>query len=509
VESIGPNSRADLAMFKVRNYSIRQKLTWMNMLVSGAALLLACIAFAFFELADFRESLVGGLSIQAQIVGANSASALLFNDPASAGNTLSALKAAPNIVSASIYTPAGSVFATYSRDGSRENDGGGPPPGPTPKGETEEHRFSANELVLVRAIDFQGKRIGTVVIRSDLRQVNDRLLRYAGIVTAVLLVSLLAAFLFSSIFQKATARPIAQLAETARIVSRERRYSIRAPVTTNADEIAVLIEAFNEMLGQIQERDTALQAARDELELRVVRRTAQLESVNRELESFTYSVAHDLRAPLRHIQGFADALTEDCADRLDPAAQGYLNRIVESTRRMDRLINDLLGLAHVGRQELHFQTVGLNDLVRDVVRDMDRETKDRNIQWRIGDLPVVDCDPGLIKLVFYNLLSNAVKYTRPRNPAVIEIGQTTVDGERMLYVRDNGVGFNMKYAHKLFGVFERLHRQEDFEGTGVGLATVQRIIHKHGGRIRAEAGIDIGATFFFTLVGPGHGKTVG
>jgi signal transduction histidine kinase len=485
-------------MLKVRNYSIGQKLTWMNMLVSGAALLLACTAFAFFELADFRQTLVSGLSIQAQIVGANSASALLFNDPAAARNTLSALKAAPNILSASIYTPSGAAFATYSRD----SNGGVLPFGQAPAGKTEEYRFTSDELVLVRAIDFQGKRIGTVVIQSDLREVNRRLLRYAGIVTAVLLVSLLAAFVFSSIFQKATARPIAQLAETARIVSREKKYSIRAPVTKQADEIAVLIEAFNEMLGQIQERDTALQAARDDLELRVVRRTDQLESVNRELESFTYSVAHDLRAPLRHIQGFADALMEDCADRLDPAARGYLDRIVESTRRMDRLINDLLGLAHVGRQELRFQAVGLNEVVQEVIRDMAQETRDRNVQWRIGDLPVVDCDPGLIKLVFYNLISNAIKYTRPRNPAVIEVGQTTLDGERMIYVRDNGVGFNMKYAHKLFGVFERLHRQEDFEGTGVGLATVQRIIHKHGGRIRAEGEIDRGATFFFTLSAP-------
>ena len=488
-------------MLKVRNYSIRQKLTWMNMLVSGAALLLACTAFAFFELADFRQTLVRGLSIQAQIVGANSASALLFNDPDSAGNTLSALKAAPNIVSASIYEPSGAVFATYSRDGA----GAVPPLGSTPADQTEEYRFAANDLILVRSIEFQGKRIGTVGIRSDLREVNARLVRYAGIVTLVLLFSLLAAFLFSSIFQKATARPIAQLAETARIVSREKKYSIRAPVTTNADEIAVLIDAFNEMLAQIQERDSALQAARDELELRVVRRTAQLEAVNRELESFTYSVAHDLRAPLRHIQGFADALTEDCADRLDPVARGYLNRIVESTRRMARLINDLLGLAHLGRQELHFQAVGLNALVRDVIQDMSDETRNRNIQWQVGDLPVLECDPGLIKLVFYNLLSNAVKYTRPRDSAVIEIGQMTLDGERTLFVRDNGVGFNMKYAHKLFGVFERLHRQEDFEGTGVGLATVQRIIHKHAGRIRAEGSIDRGATFFFTLSPPGLG----
>src|SRR5579863_4970044 len=206
-------------MVKVRNYSIRQKLTWMNMLVSGAALLLACTAFAAYELADFRQTLVQGLSIQAQIVGSNSASALLFNDPESAGNTLSALKAAPNIIAAGIYMPSGNAFAIYSRDPGV----GVPPVLQIPTTQLQAYRFASQwltggELFLVRAIEFQGKRIGVVAIRSDLREVNDGLLRYAGIVILVLLVSLLAAFVFSSIFQKATARPIAQLAETARIV---------------------------------------------------------------------------------------------------------------------------------------------------------------------------------------------------------------------------------------------------------------------------------------------------
>jgi light-regulated signal transduction histidine kinase (bacteriophytochrome) len=311
--------------------------------------------------------------------------------------------------------------------------------------------------------------------------------------------SLMAALLLSDIFQKATARPIVQLAETARVVSREKKYSVRAPVTQNADEIAVLITAFNEMLEQIQARDTALQAARDELEARVEQRTEQLEAVNKELESFTYSVAHDLRAPLRHIQGFADALKEDCAGRLDPAVAGYVDRIMASTRRMGLLINDLLGLAQVGRQEMHFRPMALKTIVDDVVREIAPEYQGRTVAWHIGDLPVVECDPGLIRLALYNLLSNAVKYTGPRDPAVIEIGAKQTDGECVIFVRDNGVGFNMKYAHKLFGVFERLHRREDFEGTGVGLATVQRIVHKHGGRIWAEAETGRGAAFFFTL----------
>ena len=477
-----------------RLYSIRQKLTWMNMLVSGAALLLACAAFASYELSDLRQALVRSISIQAQIAGANSASAILFNDAESARNTLSALSAAPYVRGAAIYTPDGEQFASWSRDASKAL-----PPRQAAIAGTESHNFTGDALVLIRVIDFQGKRLGLVRIQSDLAEINDRLLGFAGIVATVLLVSLLAAFAFSSIFQNTTARPISNLADTARAVSREKNYSVRAPLTTNAEEIVILIQAFNEMLNQIQERDTALQAARDELEARVDRRTAQLEAVNRELESFTYSVAHDLRAPLRHIQGFTDALIEDCGPNLPPEAQADLTRIVDSTRRMDQLINDLLGLAHVGRQEPHFQPTALTNLVQDVIWDFGDEIRDRRIDWKIQKLPTVSCDPGLMKLAFQNLLSNAIKYTRPRNPAVIEVGTTVIDNEIAIYVRDNGVGFNAKYAHKLFGVFERLHRREDFEGTGVGLATVQRIIHKHGGRIWASSEVDRGATFFFTF----------
>lgn len=482
-------------MLTFRNYSIRRKLTWMNMLVSGAALLLACTAFAGYELADFRQTLVRSLSIQAQIIGANSASALLIRDPDGARDTLAALKAAPDIVSASVFDSAGKVFARYSRDGA----GAAAPLETLPGNEIEEFRFTSSQLILSRAIDFRGRRIGTVRIRSDLSEVNGRLLRYTGIVMVVLAVSLLAAFAFSSVFQRATAKPIVDLANTARIVSREKKYSLRAPVTKNTDEIAVLVDSFNEMLEQIQQRDTALRNARDELELRVEQRTEQLEAVNKELESFTYSVAHDLRAPLRHIQGFADALQEDYGGTLDSAVLGYIRRIIDSTRRMDELISDLLALAQVGRQELVFQTVPLNAVVQDVIHELSEENQARHIEWRAGKLPAAECDPRLMKLAFYNLISNAVKYTRPRDPAIIEIGETSVQGEKVIFVRDNGVGFNMKYAHKLFGVFERLHRREDFEGTGVGLATVQRIVHKHGGRIWAEAEPDRGATFYLTL----------
>jgi light-regulated signal transduction histidine kinase (bacteriophytochrome) len=213
-------------------------------------------------------------------------------------------------------------------------------------------------------------------------------------------------------------------------------------------------------------------------------------------------VAHDLRAPLRHIHAFSTTLTETLPPRTDPAAQALLHQIVDTTHNMAKMVDDLLSLARLGRQELSPQVTGLNSLVQEVIKYLTPELKERQIDWRFGDLPFVDCDPGLIKQVFFNLLSNALKYTMPRKPAVIEVGCRMEESPPVLFVKDNGVGFNMKYADKLFGVFQRLHRREDFEGVGVGLASAQRIIHKHGGRIWAEAEVDKGATFFFTLSAP-------
>jgi PAS domain S-box-containing protein len=236
-----------------------------------------------------------------------------------------------------------------------------------------------------------------------------------------------------------------------------------------------------------------------DLERRVIERTAELAAANKELEAFAYSVAHDLRAPLRHIDGFSKLLAEHLGGSLDENAQHYLESIQGSTSSMGSMVDDLLNLSRVARKELNLQVTGLSSLVEEVLKDLKPEVKDREIEWKIAILPFVECDPILVKQVFVNLLSNAVKFTRTRPHAIIEIDQKNIDGQSATYVRDNGVGFSMKYSDKLFGVFQRLHRQEDFEGTGVGLATVQRIVQKHGGRIWAEAELNTGATFYFTL----------
>jgi signal transduction histidine kinase len=482
-------------MFGSRNHSITRKLTRMNMLVSGAALLIACVAFIAYDLASFRQAMLYDLSMQAQIIGSNSVSALLFNDPDSAAKTLSALRAAPEIVSAGIDTPDGQPFAAYRRD----SGGIAPALPPISSGLIETSLFQGKHILLVRSIVSQGKPAGIVYIQSDLQRLQARLKRFIVIACTVLAASLLAALLVSSMFQKSTAQPIMHLAKVARIVSQEKNYSIRATPSGNRDEVGELLSAFNEMLSQIQERDAALQKAHLELEQRVQERTVQLASVNKELEAFSYSVSHDLRAPLRHINGFSSILMENYSSKFEPDAQQYLKRIKDAATNMDHLVNDLLNLARIGRQELDLKPARLDSLLQKVLEELQPECDGRLIEWRIGSLPSMDCDAGLIKSVFANLLSNAVKYTRRKELAVIEVGHTTQNSVPVIFVRDNGAGFNRRYADKLFGAFQRLHGADEFEGTGVGLATVQRIVHKHGGDIWAESEVDKGATFFFTL----------
>lgn len=236
-----------------------------------------------------------------------------------------------------------------------------------------------------------------------------------------------------------------------------------------------------------------------ELEKRVQLRTAELLASNQELESFSYSVSHDLRAPLRHVDGYAQMLLDQYGREIPADALKLAEKIRQGSQNMGRLVDDLLNLSRLGKQALAVRRVALTALLTEVMAELKPELGERRVEWKIGELPAVQGDPGLLRQVFVNLLSNAVKYTRSREVTVIEIGQTEVNGEQPIFVRDNGVGFNMKYSGKLFGVFQRLHRAEDFEGTGVGLATVSRIIRKHGGRIWAEAELNKGATFYFTL----------
>ena len=270
------------------------------------------------------------------------------------------------------------------------------------------------------------------------------------------------------------------------------------PMTLNGDVIGVVGTAMDVTAHKGAEAE--IRRLNRELEKRVADRTSQLQGVNRELEAFSYSVSHDLRAPLRHVDGFVDMLRKHAAASLDDKGRRYLDIIADSAKQMGTLIDDLLDFSRVGRSELKWLPVDMNQLVQEALRELEPDLRSRDITWTIGTLPAVRADRSMLKLVWVNLLSNAVKYTRPRARAEIEIGVQQIEEDKLeFFIRDNGVGFDMRYADKLFGVFQRLHRADEFEGTGIGLANVRRIVTRHGGSVRAEAVLNEGATFRFSL----------
>jgi light-regulated signal transduction histidine kinase (bacteriophytochrome) len=262
-----------------------------------------------------------------------------------------------------------------------------------------------------------------------------------------------------------------------------------------------LLMAVLEDVSDRRRHEDAVQALNEDLERRVGERTAELETATRELEAFSYSVSHDLRAPLRAINGFSQILIEEYAAQLPAEAHRYLDIVRSNAQRMGRLVDDLLAFSRLRNAQLNREPLDLAAIAREVIGEIERDITDREIRFTIGELPVADGDRALLRQVLLNLVGNALKFTRPRPVVEIEVGAKDADGEHVYFVRDNGVGFDMEYAGKMFGVFQRLHRDDEFEGTGVGLAIVHNIITRHGGRVWANALPDHGATVYFTLGG--------
>lgn len=335
-----------------------------------------------------------------------------------------------------------------------------------------------------------------------------------GIIKAfTALVSLVTAFMLWPLIPKALALPSpSELRQTNVLLEHEiiqHKQTDQALRTANDElERRVLertkeLEQVNEALRrEIAERKNAeqkIQLLNIELERRVAERTAELQTANRELEAFSYSVSHDLRTPLRAIDGFSKALLKHYAEHFDEQAQDYLNRVRAASQRMGQLIDDLLKLSRVSRTEMQQSLVNMSDIAWRIFDDLKRLQPERQVQLNVAANLNVVGDTNLLHIVLENLLGNAWKFTKNREPVVIEFGVAELAGKKTYFVRDNGAGFDMTYMDKLFGAFQRLHTTADFEGTGIGLATVQRIIRRHGGEIWAEAAVDKGATFYFTL----------
>jgi signal transduction histidine kinase len=464
--------------------TIGRKLTSISILSSITALVSASLAFVAYDLHSFRQSMTRRIQTDAQIIAFNSISPLLFNDPEAATATLGGLRADPAVVKAAIHAflegeaTEEPPFAAYAREGGSPDD--------------------VERLRISEPIRFEGKPIGSLVIEADLGEVRQRRTRYAGIALAGLGVSFILAMTIVRRVERSISQPILQLSETARAVSMQKDYSVRA-AAQGTDEVVLLVSTFNDMLDEIQRQNAALQEAQSDLERRVDSRTRDLAAANKELEAFSYSVSHDLRAPLRAIDGFSKALLTKYADTLDTQGRHYLDRVRTATSRMADLIDDLLGLARISRQDLVRRKIDLSEIARRVAGDLSARAPERPVETALEPELFAEADPRLVTVLFENLMGNAWKFTSRQERPRVEVGRQDNGSGSAFYVRDNGAGFDMRYADKLFGAFQRLHSDIDFEGTGIGLATVHRIVARHGGRIWAEGEIGKGATFYFTL----------
>jgi signal transduction histidine kinase len=480
-----------------RTRSIAARLSWMNLLASGVALLLAYVSFLAYELVATRQAAIDNLTSEAQIIGANSVTTILYDDPAVAQSTLAALAGSTDVTGAAIYDSTNAtdqLFAQYLPNRALPFQ---PPPMPA-----NVPRYSWRngiDVTVATRIVSEGKQVGIVYIHAHLNNMRQQAIRYAVITGSILLVCLGVALLIGNIFRRILSRPIVALADTARLVSRYRDYSIRFEPTQSYTELQSLTEAFNEMLAEIQQRDAALEQGRNQLELRVDERTAQLVAANRELESFSYTVAHDLRGPLEIISNICYLLQNPKANEPPGENEAMLNRLGSSIAGMSNIIDDLLNLSRATSAGLHRKQLDLSAVACEMLDDLAASQPERNVKTSVQMGCHVNADKGLMQIVLQNLLRNAWKFTsRTANPK-IDVGCLSQGAETVYFVRDNGAGFDQRMTAKLFKPFQRLHAESDFSGTGIGLATVQRVIDRHDGRIWAEAEVGKGATFFFTL----------
>jgi signal transduction histidine kinase len=476
--------------------SIAGKLTRVNLIVSGTALLLAYVSFLFYDLYSLRGDLIKALATESRIIGSNSVAPLLFDDPQAAETTLSGLRGSQHIVSAIVLRPNGEVFARYDRD-----LGISPSIAPrlTPDEVTGYWPELGDRILYGRKISSQNTMIGSVYILAETNDLAQRARKFGLISAGILVLCFLVAIFVTSTIRHLVSRPLTALAETARIVSRDRDYSVRAETPAGSDELALLVQSFNNMLGQIQDRDHALEESRRGLEQKVQERTTELVEANRELEAFSYSVAHDLRGPLQHITNIGFLLQNSSEIPAGSQDADLVEKLIEGTRRMSALIDDLLNLSKATSLPLHYHAIDLTSMVHSILEPLMAEKGQRKVEIVVASGAHALADEGLIRLVLENLLRNAWKYSSRRDPACIEFGFREELREAVFYVRDNGVGFNPNFADRLFRPFQRLHSQAEFPGTGVGLATVQRIIARHGGRVWARSSVDNGAEFSFTL----------
>jgi signal transduction histidine kinase len=490
--------------------SIRNKLLMLVLVTTFCALAVASVIILIYDIRDYRDTRINDMRTQIQLLAYATVPALQFEDASVADANLALLRLRPSVQAAAIYNARGQLFASYGRADLEPQFPALP--------EADSIRTDDTGMAIFSRIIEDGEILGTAYIRGDYLLI-ERILAFMQIVAGGLLGAMLVATLICLWLQSGITNPIKSIATVARDVVTRKEFDRRAE-KNSADEVGMLVDAFNEMLEEIDMRTRALEMSNlnlaaeigkheesrelvlqlnSELEQKVRERTRELETINQELETFCYSVSHDLRSPLRSISGFSQALIEELPGELSGDARRYFDKIIAATSRMGQLIEDLLNLSRVSRGELVRQELCFSTLAREVAHDVQGVYPHLAPELSVWDAIDAEADPKLLRIALENLLGNAWKFSGKQDNPRIEVGMLK-DGTREIYfVRDNGVGFDMKYADKLFGPFQRLHAVHEFPGTGIGLATVQRIIHRHGGRIWCDSTPGVSTTFYFTL----------
>lgn len=502
-----------------RDVSLRWKVVIVMLGISAISLVLAVAGMLFHTRAAFENQIEQKLLLLSNVIGSNSTAALAFKDPAAATETLSALRSDKHILAGGLYDAQGVLFAHYLRPDAQVD---------FPK-DRRSDQFAVihdGQAEIMHPIALKGRDIGAVYLLADTEEWNAILWRFGGIAAALFVAVLTIGFFMSISLQQLVTRPITDLVQLMQRIALEHDPTLRA-VKGGNDEIGVLVDGFNGMLDEIGKRRTELENAQDQLrrhlmelnnevterkraensirilnedlERRVKQRTEQLELSNKELEAFAYSVSHDLRAPLRGIDGFSNILLAEHMASLNPEGRQLLQRVRNAAQRMAGLIDDLLKLSRITRSQLTREDVDLTALANEVAEALTIQQPERKVHLTIAPNLHASGDRNLLRVVFENLFGNAWKFTSKRPDAHVEFGVDTHQPEPVYFVRDNGAGFDMDHVGQLFNPFQRLHNATEFPGTGIGLATVQRAINKHGGRIWAHAEVDKGATIYFTL----------